>query len=141
MRLKVKDTRGRVFKVADDMFEKQATKDAAELSSDEIKKLKKLIPHLDDLLVLLETENDDQDDDFDKDTFEVEETEVEEDVKDECVDELEVEDDETEPETVHDSKMSFGATERKKPGDTLSAEIDRDKEVALAWEKRYNGGN
>lgn len=42
---------------------------------------------------------------------------------------------------IHDSKMSFGATERKKVSDAANSEIDRDQEVARAWAKRYNGGN
>lgn len=147
MKLKVKDTRGRIFKVTDEAPVEKPVKDAAELSADEIKKLKRLIPHLDDLLVLLETEKAEHGEDFEKESFDVEEDEdvevKEEDVQDECVEEVEAEEEieDDESEVIHDSKMSFGATERKKVSDAANSEIDRDQEVARAWAKRYNGGN
>lgn len=145
MKLKVKDTRGRIFKVTDEAPVEKQVKDADELSADEIKKLKRLIPHLDDLLVLLETEKAEHGEDFEKESFDVEEdedVEVKEDVQDECIEEVEAEEvEDDEPETIHDSKMSFGATERKKVSDAANYEIDRDQEVAQAWAKRYNGGN
>lgn len=151
MKLKVKDNKGRIFRVSDECTDTETeVKDEteSELTAAEIKKLKKLIPHMDDLLQLLEIEEKEHDTDFAGDELEseteVEEEEKTETVEDDCPDDdIEVEEEE-ETETVekfHDSKKSFGATERRKVSDSVETEIEKDNEVALAWAKRYNGGN
>lgn len=151
MKLKVKDTNGRVFHVSDECITED-TEDTKlqdkdeELSVEEIKKLKKLIPHLDELLNLLEMEADDESSKFDHDEIELEaEEETEEETEDviedsepECEETVE-DDEEVETKVVHDSKKSFGSIERRPVKDSIDDEIERNKEIADAWAKRYGG--
>ena len=156
MKLKVKDSKGKILKVVDACVATDAEGETEELTKTDIKKLKRLLPHLDDLLQLLELEEQEHDKDFVDDEIEgvinAEANKKEEDgedgeekdVKDGTIDGED--DDELKALTqnvkaVNDSKRSFGAIERRKVTDSLETEIDRDNEVALAWAKRYNGGN
>lgn len=157
MKLKVKDSKGRIFQVSDACVANDAEEKDEELSKADIKKLKRLLPHLDDLLQLLEIEEQEHDKDFSGDDIEsgieIDETEEgEEKVEDDADVEAEADDYEEEAKAdaedltqrikpVHDSKKSFGATERRKVTDSIDIEVERDNEVALAWAKRYNGGN
>lgn len=158
MKLKVKDSKGKILKVTDACVEDDE-KDAEELTKADVKKLKRLLPHLDDLLQLLELEQQEHDKDFFDDEIEsvinaeakkddVDKEDAEEETEEKVVEEEKVDDDDGELEaqtqnvkTVNDSKKSFGAIERRKVTDAVQTEIDRDNEVALAWAKRYNGGN
>lgn len=150
MKLKVKDSKGKICRVADVCVAEDAENETEELSKADIKKLKRLIPHLDDLLQLLELEQQEHDKDFTDDEIEAAvNMEEEEEAKEETVEDdadVEVEEDEADELTQHikpvnDSKKSFGAIEPRKVADSVDTDIDRDNEVALAWAKRYNGGN
>lgn len=143
MKLKVKDTRGRIFKISDAETATQPAQGTAAFSDDEITKLKMLVPYLDTLLASLKVEKAEHDDDLDED--QVSET-VEEDVDDACSTQVDDDEDapiseEDDPEVIHDSKTSFGSTEKNRVVDSSNSEIDRDAEIANAWAKRYNGGN
>lgn len=152
MKLKVKDSKGRVFQVSDACIAKDAEEKEDELSAADIKKLKRLIPHMDDLLQLLELEEQEHDKDFASDEIdsdeEIEKKDEEEEIKTEEVEDdsdIEVEEDEEAEELtqnvkpVHDSKKSFGAIERRKVTDSVNMEIEQDNDIALAWAKRYGG--
>lgn len=150
MKLKVKDSKGKICRVADVCLTEDAENETEELSKADIKKLKRLIPHLDDLLQLLELEQQEHDKDFTDDEIEAAvNMEEEEEAKEETVEDdadVEVEEDDADELTQHikpvnDSKKSFGAIEPRKVTDSVDTDIDRDNEVALAWAKRYNGGN
>lgn len=143
MKLKVKDTRGRIFKISDAETATQPAQDTAAFSDDEITKLKMLVPYLDTLLASLKVEKAEHDDDLDEDQIS---GTVEEDVDDACATQVDDDEDapiseEDDPEVIHDSKTSFGSTEKNRVVDSLNSEIDRDAEIANAWAKRYNGGN
>lgn len=158
MKLKVKDSKGKILKVTDACVEDDE-KEAEELTKADVKKLKRLLPHLDDLLQLLELEQQEHDKDFFDDEIESvinaeavkaekEDADDVDETEEAVVEEEKVEDDDAElkaqtqnVKTVNDSKKSFGAIERRKVADSIETEIDRDNEVALAWAKRYNGGN
>lgn len=157
MKLKVKDSKGRILRVSDDCDMQDADEKEEELSKADVKKLKKLLPHLDDLLQLLEIEEQEHDKDFAGDEIDsdmdidVEEKEEKKDEKVEDDADIEAEADDYEEEAdedftqkvkpVHDSKKSFGACERRKVTDSVDTDIEQDNEIALAWAKRYNGGN
>ena len=143
MKLKVKDTRGRIFKISDAETATQPAQSTAAFSDDEITKLKMLVPYLDTLLASLKVEKAEHDDDLDED--QISET-AEEDVDDACSTQVDDDEDapiseEDDPEVIHDSKTSFGSTEKNRVVDSSNSEIDRDAEIANAWAKRYNGGN
>lgn len=135
-----------------------------ELTAGDIAKIKKLLPYLDDLLAMLDagkdTDFDKEDLEFDEDLDEAkekvdekEETEIVEDdeVEDSCKDSgedceegtEEVDEDESYA-TVHDSKSivkSFGSIRPNKVNDSAASdsEIQRNAEIAEAWNKRYGG--
>lgn len=157
MKLKVINPKGEVVKP---VRMKDADKDE-ELSASDIKKLKSLIPHMDELLQLLNLEESEhnadvagheleqtlgQDDEEIDEEVDGEEVDVE--TKDEMVeddmpcDEGDCEDEEFELERfahgVHDSKKSLGSIERRRVvADSADDEIGRDNDVAKAWAKRY----
>ena len=153
MKLKVKDTNGRVFHVSDECVETiEDTEDTKlqdkdeEFSAEEIKLLKKLIPHLDELLNLLEIEDADDHSEFDSDEIEVESEEETEETSEDVIEDSEPEaeetvedDEEAEVKVVHDSKKSFGSIERRGIQDSVVDEIERNNEIANAWAKRYGG--
>lgn len=167
MKLRIIDKSGRAVRmdvpapkkplVKDEGCEKSEVQDKEEaLTAAEIKKLKLLIPHLDELLTLLDLG---ADDDFDKEDLDYdedlekakeeaeEEEEVEEKSETEIVEDdadVKVEEEEEEEETkvLHDSKSvvkSFGSVRRKKVNDSADPEIDTEAEIAEAWNKRYGG--
>ena len=114
-----------------------------DLSNEDIKKLKKLLKRLDDILALLDEDSKDDEDVEVEEKTEVE-TELDSDTAEgEFVedDDLETETEETEEkvETFHDSKKSFGAIEKRPIADSANDELDRDAEIAQAWAKRYGG--
>ena len=143
MKLKVKDSKGRILRVSDDCVNDADEKDE-ELSKADVKKLKRLLPHLDDLLQLLEIEEQEHDKDFAGDEID---SDMDIDVEEKDIDasddyEEEADEDFTQNvKPVHDSKKSFGACERRKVTDSVDTDIEQDNEIALAWAKRYNGGN
>ena len=145
MKLKVKDTRGRIFKISDAETATQPAQGTAAFSDDEIIKLKMLVPYLDTLLASLKVEAAEHDDDLDEEQIDKVTKTVEEDVDDACSTQVDDDEDapiseENDPEVIHDSKTSFGATEKNRVVDSVNSEIDRDAEIANAWAKRYNGG-
>lgn len=146
MKLILKDREGKIHRIVDNTNKETRGKcqDASELSDDEIALLKKLVPHIEELITLLEVEKDEHDSDFDgedideqvtEESFEAEGelTEDEETVEDDVVDEEET------VEKIHDSKKSFGSIERKNVTDSVDDEISNDQEIAIAWAKRYGG--
>ena len=150
MKLKIKDRNGKIYRVTDEApaAPKKACRDADDLDKDEVALLKKLVPHIEELIALLKVEQDEHDEEsFDADKVEESEEESEETVEeefvedDDCADEVDEteETEETEEvEKIHDSKKAFGAIERKKVIDSDPELLQAD-EIALAWEKRYGG--
>lgn len=149
MKLKIKDRSGKIYRVTDEApaapAPKKACRDADDLDKDEIALLKKLVPHIEELIGLLKVEQEEHDEEsFDAEEVEAdeesEETAEEEFVEDDaCSEEVEeTEEEEEAVEKIHDSKKAFGAIERKKVTDSDPELLQAD-EIALAWEKRYGG--
>lgn len=129
----------------------------AEFTENDIVKLKALVPHLDDLMALLEIErehaktyaNEDfdaeltggEDEDAEEIADEAEPVQPAELVEDDDCDEGDLIGDEDFEDAVcgkmHDAKSAFGANEPHKTLDSVETEIDRDAEIANAWAKRY----
>lgn len=152
MKLQVTDSEGRVHRF-DELLKKKA-KDAEEeveleekeevkeevkedtFSKEEIDKLKKLIPHLDELLMLLDVEKAEHED-FDEEEIGVDEEFVEKNEIEDSEDEMEKEVEfEEKVKNFHDSKRSFGSIETR--ANSQVDELLEDDEIAKAWANRYN---
>lgn len=161
MKCRVKKLNDKSFKVVDAETDE---KEKLEFTAEEIKSIRKLLPHMDELMVLLEI--DEKDEDFDKDEIGVEVKEEVDEDEDEEVEKIDLEEedefvedddscedkdvkDETfkkfvkKEEVVRDSARSFGSIERKKKmkDSAEDQEIDRQNEIAEAWKKYYGGKN
>lgn len=161
MKCRVKKLNDKSFKVVDAETDE---KEKVEFTAEEIKSIRKLLPHMDELMVLLEI--DEKDEDFDKDEIGVEVKEEVDEDEDEEVEKIDLEEedefvedddscedkdvkDETfkkfvkKEEVVRDSARSFGSIERKKKmkDSAEDQEIDRQNEIAEAWKKYYGGKN
>lgn len=102
--------------------------EALPLEADEIDALKRLAAVADKLIALLNTSDEDMDE---EELHDEDEEEIEAEEEEEVIDT-----DEQPEEKIHDSKSSFGAIERKKKQVEDSSLRD---EVADAWTKRYGG--
>lgn len=131
-----------------DAEEKEEEVVETDFTKEEVKSLKKLLPHMDELLMMLEVSDKEEDlngeeigADEDEDIEKIELEEEEEFVEDDC----DVEDEEEEEEkvfkkeeVVRDSKRSFGSIERKRTQDS-EPEIDAQEEIAESFRKYYGG--
>lgn len=161
MKCRVKKLNDKSFKVVD---AENDEKEKSEFTAEEIKTIRKLLPHMDELMVLLEI--DEKDEDFDKDEIGVEVKEEVDGDEDEEVEKIDLEEDDEfvedddscedkdvkdetfkkfvkKEEVVKDSARSFGSIERKKKmkDSAEDQEIDRQNEIAEAWKKYYGGKN
>lgn len=161
MKCRVKKLNDKSFKVVDAETDE---KEKVEFTAEEIKSIRKLLPHMDELMVLLEI--DEKDEDFDKDEIGVEVKEEVDEDEDEEVEKIDLEEDDEfvedddscedkdvkdetfkkfvkKEEVVKDSARSFGSIERKKKmkDSAEDQEIDRQNEIAEAWKKYYGGKN
>lgn len=161
MKCRVKKLNDKSFKVVDAGNDE---KEKSEFTAEEIKTIRKLLPHMDELMVLLEI--DEKDEDFDKDEIGVEVKEEVDGDEDEEVEKIDLEEDDEfvedddscedkdvkdetfkkfvkKEEVVKDSARSFGSIERKKKvkDSAEDQEIDRQNEIAEAWKKYYGGKN
>lgn len=161
MKCRVKKLNDKSFKVVD---AENDEKEKSEFTAEEIKTIRKLLPHMDELMVLLEI--DEKDEDFDKDEIGVEVKEEVDEDEDGEVEKIDLEEDDEfvedddscedkdvkdetfkkfvkKEEVVKDSARSFGSIERKKKmkDSAEDQEIDRQNEIAEAWKKYYGGKN
>lgn len=161
MKCRVKKLNDKSFKVVDAGNDE---KEKSEFTAEEIKTIRKLLPHMDELMVLLEI--DEKDEDFDKDEIGVEVKEEVDEDEDGEVEKIDLEEDDEfvedddscedkdvkdetfkkfvkKEEVVKDSARSFGSIERKKKmkDSAEDQEIDRQNEIAEAWKKYYGGKN
>lgn len=147
MKFKIVDSEGRVHnmeerpckKAADaeveEKFEVEEKEDVKEetFTKEEVEMLKKLIPHLDELLTLLDVEKEEHGD------FEEEMSVDEEFVEGEKFEDSETEEEvkvEEKVKNFHDSKRSFGSIEKRVV--TPDNDVLEDDAVAKAWAQRYN---
>lgn len=112
-----------VIEEKEEVEDEEAPVEEAVLTVEEIAVLKKLAPHVEELLALL--------------TPAEEEVEDEEPVEEEVKEEEVVDTEEEVKEVKKDARDSFGSIKRK-PKDSISDSIDSELEINDAWAKRYN---
>lgn len=133
MKFRIKDEDGKDYEV-EEILEKKSEEDAeevgtvekVELSEDEIKALKTLAAKANDLLALLDstTQTDEEEEEKVEDEDEEEVMDADEEVVETC-----------EEKTTHDSKSAFGSLSSKK----YRVDDSLEDEVSAAWAKRYGG--